>query len=469
MALKVHNSFTRQKEDLVTLQPGEVKMYVCGPNLYGPAHVGHAMSYVIFDTIRRYLEYRGYHVRHVQNFTDIEDRIIETARAQGTTVQQLADKYIARFYAEMDGLNVLRAHAHPRATEVIPKIIEIVQGLIAKGHAYEVDGDVYFRVTSFPAYGQLSRRTLDQMEAGARVEVDERKEHPMDFALWKAAKEGEPAWDSPWGKGRPGWHIECSAMSMQFLGEQLDIHGGGHDVVFPHHENEIAQSEAYTGKSPFVRYWIHNALLRLREDEEKMTRHLGNIVSVQEALQKYSADGIRLFLLSSHYRSPLTWKDSSVRAAEQGVERLRAALKGYARGPEKSPGDPLSQQAEAARQDFIVAMDDDFNSPRAMAQVYDLARVINQARDSGMTAESLAYAQGILYELTQVLGLTMKGLAGPTEAEPFISLLADVRNQLRAAKQWALADQIRDQLAARGVVLEDGPEGTTWKYTTVKA
>jgi cysteinyl-tRNA synthetase len=469
MSLKVYNSFTRQKEDLLTLQPGEVKMYVCGPNLYGPAHVGHAMSYVIFDTIRRYLEYRGYHVRHVQNFTDIEDRIIETAKAQGTTVQQLADKYIARFYAEMDGLNVLRAHVNPRATEVIPKIIEIVQGLIAKGYAYEVDGDVYFRVTSFPAYGQLSRRTLDQMEAGARVEVDERKEHPMDFSLWKAAKEGEPVWDSPWGKGRPGWHIECSAMSMQFLGEQLDIHGGGHDVIFPHHENEIAQSEAYTGKSPFVRYWIHNALLRLREDEEKMTRHLGNIVSVEEALQKYSADGIRLFLLSSHYRSPLTWKDSSVRAAEQGVERLRAALKGYTRGPDTSPGDPLSQQAESARQDLILAMDDDFNSPRAVAQVYDLARLINQARDNGVAVESLAYAQGILHELTQVFGLTMKGLAGPTEAEPFISLLADVRNQLRAAKQWALADQIREQLAARGVLLEDGPEGTTWKYTAVKA
>jgi len=465
MALKVYNSITRQKEDFVTLQPGEVKMYVCGPNLYGPAHVGHAMSYIIFDTIRRYLEYRGYHVRHVQNFTDIEDRIIETAQAQGTTVQGLADIYIARFYAEMDGLHVLRAHANPRATEVIPKIIEIVQGLIAKGHAYEVGGDVYFRVTSFPRYGQLSRRTLDQMEAGARVEVDERKEHPMDFALWKASKEGEPSWDSPWGKGRPGWHIECSAMSMQFLGEQLDIHGGGHDVIFPHHENEIAQSEAYTGKSPFVRYWIHNALLRLREDEEKMTRHLGNIVSVEEALQKHSADGIRLFLLSSHYRSPLTWKDESVRAAEQGVERLRAALKDYTHGPEKNPGDPLSRQAEEAREEFVAAMDDDFNSPRAVARVYDLARIINQARDSGVAGDSLAYAQGILHELTQVLGLTMEGRAGPTEAEPFISLLVDVRNQLRAAKQWALADQIRDQLAARGVVLEDGSTGTTWKYT----
>ncbi|MBM4429950.1 MAG: class I tRNA ligase family protein, partial [Chloroflexi bacterium] len=246
---------------------------------------------------------------------------------------------------------------------------------------------------------------------------------------------------------------------------QLDIHGGGHDVIFPHHENEIAQSEAYTGKSPFVRYWIHNALLRLREDEEKMTRHLGNIVSVEEALQKHSADGIRLFLLSSHYRSPLTWKDESVRAAEQGVERLRAALKDYTHGPEKNPGDPLSRQAEEAREEFVAAMDDDFNSPRAVARVYDLARIINQARDSGVAGDSLAYAQGILHELTQVLGLTMEGRAGPTEAEPFISLLVDVRNQLRAAKQWALADQIRDQLAARGVVLEDGSTGTTWKYT----
>jgi cysteinyl-tRNA synthetase len=465
MALRVHNTLTRQKEEFVPVQPGEVRMYVCGPNLYGPAHVGHAMSYIVFDTIKRYLRYRGYHVRHVQNFTDIEDRIIETAHSLGTSVHELADGYIARFYAEMDALNVERADHNPRATDVIPQMVEIVQALIEKGYAYEVDGDVYFRVTRFPDYGKLSKRSLDQMEAGARVEVDPRKEHPMDFALWKASKKGEPAWDSPWGDGRPGWHIECSAMSMQFLGEQLDIHGGGEDVIFPHHENEVAQSEAYTGKAPFVKYWIHNALLRLREGDEKMTRHLGNIVSVEEALQTHSADAIRLFILSAHYRSPLTWKEESVRAAERGTERLRAALKDYAGGPETSPGDALSEEADAARREFVASMDDDFNTPQAVAQVFDLARLINQARDSGALPDPLAYAQGILQELMDVLGLTMKGLAGPTEAEPFIALLAEVRSGLRQAKQWALADQIRDRLADLGVILEDGPEGTTWKYT----
>ncbi len=465
MGLRVYNTLARQKEEFIPLVRGEIKMYVCGPNLYDPCHVGHAMSYIVFDVIKRYLRYRGYHVRHVQNFTDIEDRIIETARSLGTSVNELADKYIARFYAEMDALNIQRADHNPRATEVIPEIIEAVQTLIKKGYAYEVDGDVYFRVTSFPDYGRLSKRSLEQMQAGARIEVDHRKEHPMDFALWKAAKEGEPSWDSPWGKGRPGWHIECSVMSTHFLGEQIDIHGGGQDVMFPHHENEIAQSESYTGKAPFVKYWIHNGLLRLREDEEKMTRHLGNFVSVQETLQKYSADAIRLFILSAHYRSSPTWTEESVQAAERGAERLRAALKDYSASPETSPGDALCEEADAARREFIAAMDDDFNTPRAIAQIFDLARIINQARDSGALSDSLAYAQSVLRELAEVVGLTMKRLAGPADVEPFISLLAEVRNQLRTAEQWALADRIRDRLAELGVVLEDEPEGTTWKYT----
>ncbi len=466
MSIQVYSTLSHKKEDFVPLEPGLVRMYVCGPNLYGPAHVGHAMSYVVFDTIKRYLAYRGYDVKHVQNFTDIEDRIIQTAQEQGTTVSDLADQYIARFNAEMDALNIQPADFNPRATDVIPDMIKIIQGLIEKGFAYEVDGDVYFRVAKFEGYGKLSKRSLEQMEAGARVEVDERKEHPMDFALWKAAKEGEPSWDSPWGPGRPGWHIECSAMSMRYLGEQLDIHGGGQDVLFPHHENEVAQSEAYTGKAPFVKYWIHNGLLRLREDEEKMTRHLGNIISIQDALKKYSADGIRLFLLSSHYRSSPTWTEDSVRAAERGVERLRAALRDYSgTPPETSSGDPLSEEAEAARLRFIEFMDDDFNTPKAIAQVHELARTINQARDAGSPVESLAYAQGILQELTGVLGLTMKGLEAPTEVEPFVSLLVELRDALRGAKQWALADQIRDRLAELGVALEDGPEGTTWRYT----
>lgn len=464
VSLKIYNTLTRQKEEFIPLEPGIVKMYVCGPNLYGPSHVGHAMSYIVFDMVKRYLRYRGYQVKHVQNFTDIEDRIIETAHSLNTTIKDLADKYIARFYAEMDGLNILRADVNPRATEVMPEIITMVQGLIQKDHAYAVDGDVYFRVTSFPDYGKLSRRSLDQMEAGARIEVDARKEHPMDFALWKTAKVGEPSWDSPWGKGRPGWHIECSAMSMKYLGEQLDIHGGGPDVIFPHHENEIAQSEAYTSKVPFVRYWMHNGPLKLREDEEKMTRHLGNFVSVQEALQKYSVDAIRLFILSSHWRGPLTWKDEGIQAAERGTERFRVALKDWTAGPKASPGDTLCEEADAARRDFIAAMDDDLNSPQAIARAFDLARVVNQARDASAAADSLSYAQGVLKELLDVLGLTLRGQTGPSEAEPFVALLVQVRTELRAAKQWALADSIRDRLTKLGVVLEDGAGETTWKY-----
>lgn len=462
--MQIYNTLTRRKEEFVTLEPGRVRMYVCGPNLYGPSHVGHAMSYIIFDTIRRYLEYRGFDVKHIQNFTDIEDRIIETAKAQGTTIGELAQKYIDRFHSEMDALNVRRATYHPRATEVIPQIIEIVEKLIEKGYAYPMDGDVYFRVQRFADYGKLSNRALDKMEAGARIEIDERKEHPMDFALWKASKEGEPAWESPWGMGRPGWHIECSAMSMTYLGEQIDIHGGGQDVVFPHHENEIAQSEAYSGKQPFARYWIHNGLLQLGDSQEKMTRHLGNIVSIREALERYSADGIRVFVLSSHYRGPSTWSDESIKAAERGVERLRSALRGFSQPAPSRPEDPLSEQADEARARFISAMDDDLNTPQALAQVYDLARVINQARDNQKPEDVLAYAQGVLKELTDVLGLTLQGAAAPTEVEPFIALLVSVRTELRAQKQWALADDLRKRLAELGVILEDTAEGTKWKY-----
>jgi len=465
VTLKAYSTLSRQKVEFVPLEPGKVRMYVCGPNLYDPCHVGHAMSYIVFDMVKRYLRYRGFAVKHVQNFTDIEDRIIETARSLGTTIQELADRYIARFYTEMDALNVERADHNPRATEVIPEIIVMVEGLVEKGYAYRIEGDVYYRVTRFPAYGKLSRRNLEQMEAGARIEVDGRKEHPMDFALWKSAKAGEPSWGSPWGDGRPGWHIECSAMSMKFLGEQLDIHGGGQDVIFPHHENEIAQSEAYTGKRPFVGHWMHNGLLKLREDDEKMTRHLGNFVSVQEALKNHDPDAIRLFILSSHYRGPLTWTEDGVAASERGAERLRVALRDAKAPPAVSPGDALCEEADAIRREYVSVMDDDLNSPRAIAQVFELASIINQARDTGAASDSLAYAQGILRELTQVLGLTLKGRAGPTEAEPFVALLVEVRRELRASKQWALADSIRDRLIKLGVVLEDGSGGTSWKYT----
>ncbi len=467
MALKIYNTLTRQKEEFVPLRGDRVTMYVCGPNLYAPSHVGHAFSYVVFDTVKRYLKFRGFQVRHVQNFTDIEDRIIATAQKENTTIQALAEKYVERFLGEMDALNIQRADVYPRATGVIPAIVEINQGLIEKGYAYTVDGDVYFRVRKDPDYGKLSHRSLDDMEAGARIEVDERKEDPMDFALWKKAKPGEPSWESPWGPGRPGWHIECSAMNLVENGEQIDIHGGGQDVIFPHHENEIAQSESYTGKEPFAKYWMHNALLRLSGGEdEKMTRHVGNTLWIKDALERHAPDAIRLYLLSTHYRTPLAWTDEDVDAAARGLERLRAAVKDQAPLTGPLADNALTPLAHQTREKFIAAMDDDFGTPQAIAALFDLAREINRARGEGMQAQTLAPAQATLREISEVLGLTLqepKSTAAALAAAPFIELLIATRRDLRAAKQYALADKIRQELGKLGVSLEDTPQGTTWK------
>ena len=468
MSLKIHNTLTRQKEEFVPRTPGRVTIYVCGPNLYGPSHVGHAFSYILFDTLKRYLRFRGYVVRHVQNFTDIEDRIIATAQKENTTIQALAETYIQRFLQEMDALNVERADAYPRATGVIPTIIEITQGLIAKGYAYAVDGDVYFRVRKDSDYGKLSHRSLDEMEAGARIQVDERKEDPMDFALWKSSKPGEPSWDSPWGPGRPGWHIECSAMNLVENGEQIDLHGGGQDVIFPHHENEMAQSESFTGKKPFARYWMHNALLRLSTTppDEEMHRHIGNTLWIRDALAQHEPDAIRLYLLSTHYRTPLVWTDDDVNATARGLERLRAAV---APTPNPSPASrggesKLVEFASHTREKFIAAMDDDFSTPQAIAALYDLAREINRARGEGSSADALAPAQVTLRELTGILGLTLQERESEKmAAAPFIELLIAVRKDLRAAKQFALADKIRQDLGKLGITLEDSPQGTTWK------
>jgi cysteinyl-tRNA synthetase len=498
MTLRVYNTLSRSKEEFVPLQDKEVLMYVCGPNVYGPCHVGHAMSYLAFDVIKRYLEYRGYTVKHVQNFTDIEDRIIQTANSLGVTVKELAEKYSARFLNEMDALNVQRATHYPRATGVIPKIQEMVQGLIEKGHAYQVGGDVYFRISSDPDYGKLTGQSLEAMRAGARVEVDSRKENELDFVLWKAAKPGEPSWDSPWGKGRPGWHIECSAMSNQFLGDQIDIHGGGEDVIFPHHEDEIAQSECYTGKAPFVKYWLHNGLLRPSEEDEKMTRHLGNFISCEEALRRYNPDAIRLFILSSHYRSPVTWSEEGILATDRGLERLRTALRP---APEETAGggEELLSVAEDSRNKFIEAMDDDFNTARAIGHLFDLGRAINQARDSGVAGEALAASQQVLQELAGVLGLTLRErelgigsepllelalsirdelvaakiqlgslqeIPGGVEAKDLVDLLVSARTELRAGREYQMADSIRARLSELGIVVEDAPEGSTWRVVS---
>ena len=455
--MKIYNTLSGQKEEFVP-QGDPVKMYVCGVTPYDNSHFGHAMSYTFFNVIRRYLQYRGYKVKYVQNITDIEDKIIMRANQRGISTTELAEKYTASFFEDMDALNVTRPDITPRATEEVPKIIEVIQGLIDKGYAYKTpDGSVYFRVTKDADYGQLSHRTLDMMEAGARIEVGEQKEHPMDFALWKAAKPGEPSWDSPWGKGRPGWHIECTAMSMKYLGEQIDIHGGGQDLIFPHHENEIAQSESYTGKKPFVKYWMHNGFLQI--GEEKMSKSLGNMLTIKDVLAKHSPDATRIFILSSHYRSPLTFSWEGLEGSEKGAERLARAANRDA----VSSGSGNSLDVESYTRQFTEAMDDDFNTAKALGILFDMARDINQAADSG---RDIAEARKTLKLIAgEVMGLKLPGAeakAGSVAAAPFIELLIKTRYDLRQAKQYQLADGIRTKLAELGILLEDTPKGTGW-------
>lgn len=466
MGLRVTNTLTREKETFQSLESGHVRMYVCGPTVYADAHIGHAMSAIVFDMVRRYLEYIGYRVTFVMNFTDVDDKIIQRAATLGIPPNQLAEQLIDAWLDETAALNIKPATIYPRATQEIPTIIEMIQGLLAKGHAYVVDGDVYYRVLSFPDYGKLSHRSLEDMMAGARIEVDPRKEHPMDFALWKAAKPGEPSWPSPWGPGRPGWHIECSAMIYRHLGEQIDIHGGGADLIFPHHENEIAQSEAFTGKRPFVRYWLHNGLLQL--GGEKMSKSIGNFITIRELLERNGAGPFRLLVLSSHYRSPLTFTEESFEAAMRGFERLRLAATGGSEivPPLARPDHGLAALADQTRQQFREAMDDDFNTPVALAHLFELARAINRARAAGEPPSALRYAQATLIELTDVLGLHFPERSGERRsAQPFIELLLDVRARLRAQRHWELADLIRDRLGELGVIVEDTPTGTTWRWT----
>ena len=448
--MKLYNTLSGKLEEF-TPSGDVVKMYVCGITPYAPCHLGHAMSYVIFDVLRRYLEYLGHNVQHVQNFTDIDDKIIRRSQEEQVSPDELADRHIAEYMESMDALNVKRAAVYPRATQEIPRIIEVTGSLIDKGYAYAADGDVYFRVTKSPEYGKLSHRTLDGMIAGARVEVDPSKENPMDFVLWKGAKPGEPAWESPWGPGRPGWHIECTAMSLSYLGDTLDIHGGGQDLVFPHHENETAQSEAYTGKGPFARYWVHNGLLHMGHD--KMSKSLGNPVSLQEGLKRYSADTLRIFFLSSHYRSPLTYNDTGL----PSTDRLRNALRqGTDEAGESLDADPFKTR-------FLDAMDADLNTPQALAALFDLARAINRGMESGT---DVGRAQDTLRSLGGILGLTFQQPSDTRreDGSPFVDLLVEVRTRLRAAKQYELADEIRSRLTKLGVVLEDTPGGSGWTY-----
>ncbi len=438
--------------DEVAATDGEVKMYVCGITPYDHAHLGHAMSYIVFDVLRRYLEFRGHRIRHVQNYTDIDDRIIARASAQGLSFDQLAQSFIDEYEQEMREMNIAPAHVYPRVSQEIPQIVDLVSSLINKGYAYAADGDVYYQVQKKADYGKLSGRDIDSMIAGARVEPSKGKTHPADFALWKASKPGEPAWDSPWGSGRPGWHIECSSMSLRYLGDTMDIHGGGQDLIFPHHENEIAQSEAYTGVQPSARHWVHNGWLFL--DQEKMSKSLGNIITIRECLDQYGADGIRVFVLTSHYRAPITYSEDGLAAGKRAAERLRRAVALPGGHAEPSP-DP-----KPSRQRFMEAMDDDLNTAGALAVLFDLARDINRARDEGRCAED---AQATLRELADVLGLTLREPEGTATAGPFIDLLVELRTDLRDRKLYDVADSLRERLAGLGITLEDVSEGTRWR------
>ena len=452
--MKVFNTLSGQKEDFHSR--GEVvTMYVCGVTTYDECHIGHAMTYIIFDVIRRYLRFKGYRVKYVQNFTDVDDKIIERANQLEMPPSELANKYIDLYFADMDALNIQRADVYPRATEEIPKVIEIIQGLIARGYAYESQGSVYFRVRNFPSYGKLSHRNLAEMISKASI-YEGKKGYPLDFALWKASKPGEPFWESPWGRGRPGWHMECSAMALKYLGDSIDIHGGGQDLVFPHHENEIAQSESFTEVVPFARYWLHNGLMQ--QDEQKMSKSTGNLVSVGDMLNRFSSDAIRLFILSSHYRSPLSYSEEALDASERGVERLRWALNQKGNGDEGI----AILDVKPFEQKFVEAMDDDFNTAQAIAVLFELVKEINRGAEQGI---NITEAQRTLLKLAGILGLTLREKAKPTlDAEVFIKFLVSARDDLRQTRQWQLADKIRRGLAELGITLEDAPQGTIWKY-----
>lgn len=465
MTMRVYNTLTRKKEPFQTLKPDQVDMYVCGPTVYDKAHVGHAMSTLVFDIIRRYLEFRGFTVRHVMNYTDVDDKIIQRAHQENVDPLKLAERYIQEYNQHIVDLNVLPATDFPRATEEIDHIISMIKGLISKGYAYPAEGNVYFSVENDEDYGKLSGRRLEDMKAGARIEVDERKKNPMDFALWKASKPGEPAWASPWGPGRPGWHIECSAMSLHHLGEQIDIHGGGTDLIFPHHENEIAQTESLTGK-PFVRYWLHNGMLQL--SGEKMSKSLGNLVTIEEFLSNHEPDVLRMMVLNSSYRNPLTFNEEVIEQATRSLERLRSALRpafpANGQSMEQVTEQTLENQILATRQGFVVAMDDDFNTAVAQGHLFDLVRAINQARDAGASQGSLNPAQDLLRQLSGVLGLQLeKEEEGRGDIAPLVDLLIEVRQELRERKLWDLSDQIRDRLADLDILLEDNKEGTIWR------
>ena len=466
--MKIFNSMSRQKEEFVPIQPGKVSIYACGPTVYNFIHVGNARPIILFDVLRRYFEYRGYDVTFVQNFTDVDDKIIKRANEEGITSQEVAEKYIQEYFTDAQGLGVRPATIHPKATENMQQIIDMVQTLIDKGYAYPVEnGDVYYRTLKFKGYGKLSHQPIEDLQSGARIAVGDVKENPLDFALWKAAKPGEPAWDSPWGPGRPGWHIECSAMSNRYLGKTIDIHCGGEDLQFPHHENEIAQSEAANG-CEFVHYWMHNGFLNI--DNRKMSKSLGNFFTVREAAEAYGYETIRLFMLSAHYRSPLNYSADILHQAQNSLDRLYSAedhLKylaaNGAEGDKNAAEAALADTFDSYRQRFDEAMDDDFNTANAISVLFELVRAINIATaDENQPTKAGAQAcLDMVHEFTDVLGLLYSRKEESLD-EKVEQMIAD-RQAARAAKNWAEADHIRDELKAMGIELKDTKQGVQWK------
>lgn len=464
MGIRIYNTLTRAKEDFIPLRPGKVAMYVCGPTVYNFFHIGNARTFISFDTVRRYLEYRGYEVKYIQNFTDIDDKMIKRANEDGITVKELGDRFIDEYFKDADALQIKRATVHPRATWLIDDIVSFIKSLEEKGYAYNVNGDVFFNTQKFGTYGKLSHQSLEDLEAGARIDVNENKLDPMDFALWKSQKPGEPGWDSPWGIGRPGWHIECSAMAMKYLGETIDIHAGGADLIFPHHENEIAQSEAMTGK-PFARYWMHGAFLNM--NNQKMSKSLNNFFTTREILERYNPEVIRLFMLSGHYRTPMNFSQDLLDAAKSGLERFHNSIRNLehlmANAGERDLSDKekaLYDRIESYRDRFIEVMDDDFNTADGISVIYELVRDINTNIGADSPKALMEKALSMIRELGGPLGILQKSADITLDHE--IQMLIEERQKARREKNWAVADKIRDDLKARGIVLEDTPQGVKW-------
>lgn len=463
--MKIFNSLKRQNQEFIPIKPGEVSMYVCGPTVYNFFHIGNGRTFIVFDTIRKYLEYRGFKVKFVQNFTDIDDKMIKKANEQGITVRELGDRFIEEYYKDADALNIKRATVNPRATEYMVEIVDFVEELINKGFAYEVNGDVYFDTKKFTSYGKLSGQNIDDLQSGARINIDERKNNPMDFALWKSAKPGEPAWESPWGQGRPGWHIECSCMATKLLGDTIDIHAGGSDLIFPHHENEVAQSEAKTGKT-FAHYWMHSAFVNI--DNQKMSKSLNNFFTAREILKEYDADIIRFLMLSAHYRTQLNFSKELMESAAASMERLYNAvsnlenlLEEVSTATMKEEENKYLETLDSFRNKYIEKMDDDFNTADAISVIFDLIKDININITIESSKELIEKCLDLIRELGAPLGILQRSTKVSLQAE--VEGLIAKRQQARKDKDFSMSDKIRDDLKARGIVLEDTAQGVRWK------